>query len=358
MKIALLNLPFDNNYGGNLQRYALIKVLQNYGHDVEHINLKFRYTLPWYKIPYSYSKRLFVKIFKDKVQPFFIEREKNKQKEYCEYNANIFYNKYIPHTDAVYTIQQIKDSIDGAHFEAVIVGSDQVWRKSMTESIGYENFFLKFVGDHILKIAYSVSLGSSHCDYSCKEIKKIKMLYRRFAAVSVREKSALDIFSNNGWISPKAEWTLDPTLLLNKVDYNDLINNADTVNVTREKIFCYVLDMNDKIKCELNSYGVDYVINGLNSSDKVSIEQWLNNIKQSKMVVTDSYHGVVFSIIFNKPFRFMGNIRRGNDRIDSLFSMLGIDKRKTLDCDWNKINNRIAELKNKSLSFLLSGLNS
>lgn len=357
MKIALLNLPFDNNYGGNLQRYALIKALQSLGHDVEHINLKFRYTLPWYKIPYSYSKRLFVKIFKNKAQLINFEREKNKKKQFSEHNANLFYNKYIPHTDAVYTIQQIKDFIDSAHFEAIIVGSDQVWRKSMTGSIGFENFFLKFAGDNILKIAYSVSLGSSHCDYTYKEIRKIKELYKRFAAVSVREKSALDIFSNNGWISPKAKWTLDPTLLLTIVDYNVLIMNANTENVTREKIFCYALDMNDKIKSELNSYGIDYVINDLNSSAKVSIEQWLNNIKQSKIVVTDSYHGVVFSIIFNKPFRFMGNVRRGNDRIDSLFSMLGIDENNTLDCDWNKINNRIAELKKKSLSFLLSALN-
>lgn len=358
MKIALLNLPFDNNYGGNLQRYALIKVLQNYGHDVEHINLKFRYTLPWYKIPYSYSKRLFIKIFKDKAQPFFIERGQNKQKEYCEYNANIFYNKYIPHTDTVYTIQQIKDSIDGAHFEAVIVGSDQVWRKSMTGSIGFENFFLKFVGDDTVKIAYSVSLGSSHCEYTSKEVKKIKELYGRFEAVSVREKSALDIFSHNEWNMPEAVWTLDPTLLLSQNDYNELIKKSNVADLTNGKIFCYSLDMNDNIKSELDKYGLDYVKNDLHTSGTVSIEQWLNNIKQSQMVITDSYHGVVFSIIYNKPFRFMGNARRGNDRIDSLFTMLGIDGNNTLDCDWNVINERICKLKEKSLSFLMAGLNS
>lgn len=358
MKIGLLNLPFDNNYGGNLQRFALIKVLKANGYDVKHINLRSKYALPWYKIPYSYSKRFLLKCIKDRQIFILQEREKNKRKIKGESNAVSFYQKYIPHTDVTYSIRGIQAIVNRYRFDVVIVGSDQVWRKSMTASIGYENFFLKFVGDNIIKIAYSVSLGSSHCDYTGKEIKKIKELYRRFAAVSVREKSALDIFSNNGWISPKAEWTLDPTLLLTKVDYNDLIMNANTENVTSEKIFCYALDMNDKIKNELNSYDVDYVINDLNSSDNVSIEQWLNNIKQSNMVVTDSYHGVVFSIIFNKPFKFMGNVRRGNDRIDSLFSMLGIDESKTLDCDWNKINNRIAELKKISLSFLFSGLNS
>lgn len=358
MKIGLLNLPFDNNYGGNLQRFALIKVLKANGYDVKHINLRSKYALPWYKVPYSYSKRFLLKCIKDRQIFILQEREKNKSKIKDESNAVSFYQKYIPHTDVTYSIKGIQAIVNRYRFDVVIVGSDQVWRKSMTASIGYENFFLKFVGDDILKIAYSVSLGSSHCDYTCKEIRKIKKLYSRFAAVSVREKSALDIFSNNGWTSPKAEWTLDPTLLLSKADYNNLIKDANTENVTREKIFCYVLDINDKIKRELCSYDLDYIINDLNSSDKVSIEQWLNNIKQSKIVVTDSYHGVVFSIIFNKPFRFMGNVRRGNDRIESLFLMLGIDGNNTLDCDWNKINERIAELKKKSLSFLLSELNS
>ena len=61
MKIALLNLPYDNNYGGNLQRYALMKVLQDMGHEVTHVNLRFSYHLPWYKKPFSYTKRLILK---------------------------------------------------------------------------------------------------------------------------------------------------------------------------------------------------------------------------------------------------------------------------------------------------------
>ena len=58
MKIALLNLPVDNNFGGNLQRYALVKVLQDMGHEVVHLNLRFDFTLPWYKRPIFYAKRL------------------------------------------------------------------------------------------------------------------------------------------------------------------------------------------------------------------------------------------------------------------------------------------------------------
>jgi len=358
MKIGILNLPFDNNYGGNLQRFALIKVLLSKGYDVKHINLKSKYVLPWYKIPYSYSKRFLMKYVMESHVSILQEREKNKKKIMAESNAVSFYQKYIPHTNEAYTLKDIYSIVNNSQFDAVIVGSDQVWRKSMTGSIGFENFFLKFVGDDTVKIAYSVSLGSSHCEYTSKEVKKIKELYGRFVAVSVREKSALDIFSHNEWNVPEAVWTLDPTLLLSQKDYNELIKKSNVADLTNGKIFCYSLDMNDNIKSELDKYGLDYVKNDLYTSGTVSIEQWLNNIKQSQMVITDSYHGVVFSIIYNKPFRFMGNARRGNDRIDSLFSMLGIDENNTLDCDWNVINERICKLKEKSLSFLMAGLNS
>lgn len=70
------------------------------------------------------------------------------------------------------------------------------------------------------------------------------------------------------------------------------------------------------------------------------------------MVLTDSYHGVVFSIIFNKPFKFMGNQRRGNDRVESLFFMLGIDRRNTLNCNWDDINMKISENRAKSKRYL------
>ena len=61
MKIVLLNLPYDNNYGGNLQCYALMKVLKDMGHDVTHINLRLFYHLSWYKKPFSYAKRFILK---------------------------------------------------------------------------------------------------------------------------------------------------------------------------------------------------------------------------------------------------------------------------------------------------------
>ena len=339
MKIALLNLPFDNNYGGNLQRYALIKVLQGMGHEVEHINLQCHYSLPWYKYPYSIPKRMIKKyLLGQNDVDIWMEYHKNNLRKVIDANALKFYKEYIPHTQEVENIKQIKRLMELNCYDAVIVGSDQVWRKCMTYNIGCENYFLKFVPDEIKKIAYSVSMGTDVNEYNRKEIKNLSKLYSRFDAVSVREESALSMFCKNGWVLPKAEWTLDPTLLLKVDDYVALIkSNNEVKDITLGKVFSYVLDMNDGIKQELEKCGKPFVVMGLKDAGNVSIEQWLNNIRCSDMVITDSYHGVVFSIIFGKEFKYMGNIKRGNDRIASLMSIT---------------KNRMIEMKRSSLSYL------
>ena len=86
----------------------------------------------------------------------------------------------------------------------------------------------------------------------------------------------------------------------------------------------------------------------------VSICQWLNNIRCADLVITDSYHGCVFSIIFNRPFVFLGNEGRGNARIESLFEMLGIKSDDTLKIDYVYVNNKIKELISISKCFLSS----
>lgn len=261
-----------------------------------------------------------------------MEKHNKDIRKIIDANALAFYEKYIPHTFEVRNVSGIKKLLNSGNYDAVVVGSDQVWREGMTHSIGCENFFLKFVPDDIKKIAYSVSMGTNKNEYSAQQTKKLAKLYGRFDAVSVREESALKMFQENGWIKPKAEWTLDPTLLLSAEDYLTLIKERNDVkDITIEKIFCYALDMNDSIKNELNSCGLPYVINGLLDAGIVSIEQWLNNIRCCDMVITDSYHGVVFSIIFGKKFKFMGNARRGNDRVGSLMKILdlGFEKMRT-----------------------------
>lgn len=267
-----------------------------------------------------------------------------------------FYEKYIPHTFEVRNVSGIKKLLNSGNYDAVVVGSDQVWREGMTHSIGCENFFLKFVPDDIKKIAYSVSMGTNKNEYSAKQTKKLAKLYARFDAVSVRELSALDLLRNYGWIKPKPSLCLDPTLLLTQNDYIKLIIENKVKNLTSGKIFSYIMDETENTKSVLNVYRrhleKEIIKVGLKDTRDVSICQWLNNIRCADLVITDSYHGCVFSIIFNRPFVFLGNEGRGNSRIESLFEMLGIKMDNTEEIDFGVLNEKIMELKMKSIDFI------
>lgn len=354
MKIALLNLPFDSNYGGNLQRYALITILQRNGYDVEHINLRFNYKLPWYKVPFSFLKRIIKKlIFRDN-NPILLEQQKIREINRRNKNAEIFYNQYIPHTKVINNKKELNRL---PKYEAYIVGSDQVWRKSMTKAYGLNTYFFDFIkDDSSIKIAYGVSLGSEQNELLATEIQKLGQFYKKFSAVSVRENSALKMFQSYNWTSPQAIQVLDPTLLLSIEDYIKLINNGKTYHSPGE-IFCYILDKNkekEKIihdttnQLKLKPFFID-----LERGD-TSIEQWLRSFQDAKHVITDSFHGLVFSIIFNKPFTLIRNEKRGNARFDSILQTFNIPLNGQID--WGNINTKIIQEREKAMKFITQAL--
>lgn len=338
MKLALLNLPFDNNYGGNLQRYALMTILQRLGHDVWHINLRTLSKLPFYLKPYSYSKRIFQKYILGKKIPINIEAHDNLlNKQRCK-ETEIFYDKYINHTHECYNIYDVVNATKG-QFDGIVVGSDQVWRKDMTRCLGVINYFLGFTKNwNIKRVAYAVSVGTSKPDYAQYDIKQLSHLFKSFDLVTVREESLLEYFKSINWVNPKASSVLDPTMLLDASDYDRLISCTETDSLTVGCIYCYVLDQNENLLSSIQKHSeaekCDYIINDLSEClNPVSIEQWLRNIRDAKMVVTDSYHGCVFSLIFHKQFIYTGNPRRGNNRVQSLLTMFDIINTRQIDYD-------------------------
>lgn len=355
MKIILLNLPLDNNYGGNLQRYALMKVLQDMGHDVTHIYLKVHYSLPWFKHPIIYAKRL--------IKKFIFRMHININEEYyrnIEYEKSLspilpFYNMYINHTRECYNVKDIIKETRGT-YDAILVGSDQVWRKDMTIGIGLNNYFLEFADYGKKRVAYSVSIGGSYIGLSPEEIVRYGYLYKQFAAVSVRETNCMSIFNDIGWKEPESVITLDPVLLLEKKDYLAIIKENNCKNITEGKSFCYILDYNNNIGEKIQEIEheskLENYIQLLN--EDVTIPQWIANLYYANQIITDSYHGVVLSILFCKPFIFLGNERRGNSRLSSLFKILNIDSNSTLDLQWCNIHSRLKELRNYSLCYLMN----
>ncbi|OWV16428.1 hypothetical protein B7990_11860 [Fibrobacter sp. UWB4] len=353
MKIALLNLPIDDNYGGNLQRFALVKVLKNMGHEVTHLLTMRNFSLSKTDFIKFTIKRLILRfVFRKKVR-VFAELYAQKQNISNYKRIKPFYDRYIKHTEPVNDCNVLKQY---NFFDAYIVGSDQVWRKQIVQPFPLKMFLWDYLPSTEKKIAYAASLGNSDLELDKAEAESLRKYYNQFSAVSVREKSALNVLDSYGWTSPKAEWLVDSTLLLKKEDYLDVIKNADTTPMDGE-MFCYILDSTqekmDFIEREANSRNMKSFITGLH---EISIEQWLRNFNDAKFIVTDSYHGFVFSLIFNKPVKLFLNEFRGNARFESLFELLGISKDQE-SFDWSEINATLANERQKSLNWLKGALN-
>ena len=251
-----------------------------------------------------------------------------------------------------------------------IVGSDQVFRPIYTNKM-IEQFLLDFVIPQSKKIAFSASFGVDKENFlqenSPEVIEHMKNSLHSFDYISVREKSGVEICKEV--LGVEAEWIIDPVFILEKAKYEELINNA-TKDYSNE-IVSYVLDNNksyDKAYKHLEKQYGSKVVKLADSNE--SVENWLSAIKNCKLFVTDSFHGVCFALIFNKPFICISNKSRGAARFDSILEMLNIenqcinsiDEIYTKDCifkvDYEKVNRRIEEERQKGLTFLQKALES
>ena len=222
MRIGILTLPFNNNYGGYLQAYALMTVLKQMGHNVELIYR--RSNKPGIIQKAIYSFKTLAKIILRKPHGTLIMNYERDYKQQGSYMIP-FVEKYItPKTRPFYTSKQMKKECEGK-YDVVVVGSDQVWRPIYVSQI--EDFFFEFITDpHVKKIAYAASFGTATPEYTDVEILRCKKLIADFAAVSIREKSGLNVIKSFGWkTQTPPQVVLDPTFLLPKEIYDNVISN-------------------------------------------------------------------------------------------------------------------------------------
>lgn len=375
MKIAILTLPFHKNYGGIIQNYALQTTLERMGHEVYTINLNWsKAKMPLIKAPFLISKRLIKKIMRRKDGIIFVEKKINQDKTIIEQHVKRFINNNIHLTQPYYTKKDLSE-FDKLNFDTVIVGSDQVWRIPYAYP-DIETYFLDFINNkQTKKIAYSASFGTDEIEFSDEQIKRCGELIKEFEIITVREQSAIQLITNiYKWkCKTKPVQTLDPTMLLNKEDYIR-ISAQYTHECHNGGLFYYILDMTDekmkilqKISSDLGLEPFTVRPKSTNWFDKADdkiippIEEWLQAFNQASFVFTDSFHGTVFSIIFNKDFIVYGNKKRGLSRFNSLINMFNIKDRfiyKSEDynslfiqksIDWKIINNNLQINKLKSL---------
>lgn len=377
MKIAVLTLPLTVNYGGFLQCYALCKTLRAMGHDVQHINIQTTYRLPVYKMPYIYTKRIIQKL-RGKKCLLFAEQHANKVNGIIQQHMARFIEDHIPSTSPFYNPKAL-EALNKESYDAFIVGSDQVWRP--TNYLPTEVYFLSFLKNtSTRRIAYAASFGTDDIEYTKNDQKRCGQLIKLFSAISIREKSASNLIKNKyHWQCKEPEFVLDPTLLLTADDYKKLSQTVDAVS-NQGNLFYYVLDMTadkhrtlEKIAQAKGLKPFTVFPKSTLPTDKTedrivpSLEKWLRGFQNAEYVFTDSFHGTVFAILFNKPFIVYGNNGRGMARFHSLLQLLKLENRLILNSkdlsplleykiDWQTIDNIINEYKLKSIRFIKDNL--
>ncbi len=328
MKVAILTQPLTNNYGGILQNFAMQEALRRKGHDVVTLNVCRKIYGRTIDLHYflSVAKRFVQKYIKH--DPTIIFLEAYKQTAFGD-TPQPYQQRFFKENLDLEMISPNGLTAENDKYEAYIVGSDQVWRPIFSSNL--PNFYLDFVKNPKAKrIAYAASFGVDHWESDAKTTAEISSLAKKFNAISVREHSGLKLCKEN--LGVEAVQMLDPTMLLEAEDYRKLYQKHPTQEGSEPYIATYVLDRNPEIQGVIQSvskaFGLPIKRIGKYQKEGFdSLESWLEGIDKASYVITDSFHGCVFSMLFGKQFVALGNKSRGMTRFEDLFSQFEVPER-------------------------------
>ena len=381
-KVGIVSCYFKDNYGSMLQAYATQKILENNGIPNETINIDFNKDFKNGKRKYYITQLFNFKFIKNKFGMIKMKFQKKLNKK-LEKNIRIRTNMYrefrrdinLSRSNSTYEDLK-KQAIE--KYTDIIVGSDQLW---LPVNVVSDYYTLNWVPENINKISYSTSFGFS--SIPTKYYQQYKKFLTRINYLSTREKSGVDII--NKITNREAKLVCDPTILLKKEEWEKESLNK---SIYQEKyILCYFLGNNIKHRkfAENLKKMTGYKIVSLNHADEyvkysdefcdyspynIGPREWLNLIKNAEYICTDSFHGTVFSIIFNKIFfcfrRHNSNSKVStNSRIDSLLDVAGISNERILTgnekveevlkykIDYENVNKNIEKFREESKTWLL-----
>lgn len=352
MKIAILTQPLGHNYGGIMQAYALSTYLKLIGHEVIVIDRRKPATSA-HKYAFIIMKRIIRKLTGKRAAPIFFESHMVD----IQQHTNRFIEQHLKRSKPVYSSSSLRALLEEENIKCVIVGSDQVWRADYSPCIA--DFFLSSLLDYpCIKLAYAASFGHGNWRFTDQQTRVAKTGIASFTGVSVRENEGVALCSN--YLNASASWVCDPTLLLPLSTYMSLV--ADIPKSSEKFMFSYLLDSNND-KAALAAM----VSNATSSSIKTCypkgnianpqfadislycyppLEKWLTLFRDSEIVLTDSYHGVLFSIIFEKKFLVLINKERGASRFESLLKIVDFSA-NIIDSDINEelLQQKISQLR-------------
>ena len=367
MKIGILTQPMHWNYGGILQHWALQQVLRNMGHNP--VKLEVIY-------PYKANDVIFkIKYLLSSCKTILYKMAGGRKAYNLKNNRLSLRGVKLDRTSRITTSTQLQNAVEKGQYGAFIVGSDQVWRQEYCPS-EIEHYFLSFLSEDDMRprIAYAASFGKRYDYIESNRLEQCRKLLAKFTAISVREDEGVDIVRKD--FGCNAELVLDPTLLLNASDYTPLTKGVKKQSFC--KLVAYILDFTDEKLSIVESIAKnkklekDYLKpKGTNYVGRVpSLKEWVSSIANAEFVVTDSFHGMVFSIIFRKQFVVIPNSERGVCRFLTLLDRLGLRDRMAFSyenylknreimlstIDYDKVELLKQQLMSKSMDFLKTSL--
>lgn len=361
-----------DNYGQILQGYALQKYLMSLGHEVYLIRYEERKTYP--DIFQSNTLwAIFTRLKKSLLHHNDYEKQKRAYRKNLQREFSVFKKRMCFSTKVYHTPESLQNDFPDA--DMYIVGSDQVWGRN-PENAEQQPYYLKFGKPSTKRISYAASFGNNEA-FDKNQALLQKQLYG-FDHISVREDNGIELCKK---AKLDATWVLDPVLLLRKDDYLPLIEQIAprleeylyiySVNVVKSEqiqysqLFSLAKKRNLQVVVTPSSGYITFaeVYEGA-VYDYCSIEGWLSNIYHANMVVTTSFHGVMFCLKFHKPFVYVplkGEFSRGNDRVGTLLTKLQLTNRilensyediflKSID--WASVDKMLDEFINNSKEFL------
>lgn len=357
--VGIITFHCSYNYGSALQAYALQTYVESLGYTVKIIDFVMKEDFEQYRLFRTSLYRRQLKSLGADILffPFHVKRKISFEK-FAQRKMNLSEKRY-------YSCEELKDLND--IIDIFICGSDQIWNIDCTHGIE-PAYFLEFVDDKKRRIAYAPSLAHTNFEMNNKD--ELKKLLDRFDAISVREESTVPYLQSI--LEREIKTVLDPTLLLNKSDYLQLV---DSKFEGEKYIFVYLLEENKELiqyseeLQKTTGYQLYYVSSKVNCGFLrgknlfgISPEKFLSCIHHAEYVITNSFHATVFSILFNKQFCTFPT-KRSSARMIDLLEKLDLQNRMfdlnfNLDnkIDYEMVEDKIKALREESIYFLKSAL--
>ena len=366
-KVGIITFHNAHNYGAFLQVYALQEQVKKLGNESFIINYYDKNIMKSYKLIKT-SKNPFkcAKLVLKSINNYKINKKRSDKFKYCineKLNLTKNYNNFN---------SLVKDY---PKLDAYITGSDQVWNSIITKGL-QDSYTLNFGDKDINRISYAASIGNS--TLASEEKEKYKNKISNIDHISVREEEAKNILTE--LIDKPINVVLDPTLLMTKYEWENIIRTQEVKSEKEKYILAYVVEKNEeyvKIVNELSKKTGLKVIhfasedNGIKNVIRSAYTdnpfEFVNLIKNAEYVVCTSFHATVFSIIFNKKFYVVPHKKTGS-RVTNLLKKLNIKNRivytleefknidYNFDTEWKSVEEILEKERENSINWLQNSI--